>query len=286
VIDLTGNFEDEQLTWDAPAGKWTILRFVCSNTGQMLVVPSPNSNGLFIDFLDPEATKRHLQYFMDRLGITPENASESGLSHMEFDSMELDKGIVWTNDMGEVFKKDHGYDITKYLPLLAGWQMQDVRDKVWYDFRKTVSDRLIFSHYTTGTEFLKRYQIDLVAEAGGPGTPIWNTCPVDALKALGNVTIPRGEFWIRHRNMFLVKEIASAAHIYGKKIVDAESLTTWRRWKDSPFDTKKYLDRAYGEGVNKITFVSFAHTTPEDGLPGRTLHAGYDVHPTVTWWEK
>ncbi|MDR1222750.1 MAG: hypothetical protein LBL07_07735, partial [Tannerella sp.] len=287
IVNLTKHFVNGQLEWDAPAGKWTVLRFVCSNTGQMLIVPSPNSAGLFIDFLDPEATRRHLQYFMDRLGVTPGNAAETCPDYFEFDSMELEHdGIAWTDNMCDIFRKSRGYSIENYLPLLAGRKMKDIHDKVRYDFKKTVSDRFISAHYHTGTEFLKKYGAELVAEAGGPGPPIANTCPVDALKALGSVSIPRGEFWIRHRNMFLIKEISSAAHIYGKKTVDAESLTTWRRWKDSPFDVKKYIDRAYGEGLNCITFHTFAHTTPEDGLPGRTYHAGYDINPSVTWWEK
>ncbi|MDR1098028.1 MAG: hypothetical protein LBL57_07850 [Tannerella sp.] len=287
IVNLTKHFVNGQLHWDAPAGKWTVLRFVCSNTGQMLIVPSPESSGLFIDFLDPEATVSYFQYFMDRLGITPGNAAESGLAYFFLDSMELERGgIAWTNDMPEIFRKWQGYSIENYLPLLAGWKMKGVEDKVRYDFKKAISEQFIFSHYVTGTEFLKKYGVDLIAEAGGPGPPIADSCPVDALKALGSVSVPRGEFWIRHRNMFLVKEISSAAHIYGKTTVDAESLTTWRRWKDSPFDVKKYIDRAYGEGLNSVTFVSFAHTTPEDGLPGRTFHAGYDLNPAVTWWDK
>ena len=286
VIDLTSNFQNGKLEWQAPEGKWTIIRFVCSNNGQRLIVPSPNSDGLFIDFFDPEATKRHLKYFMDRLGITPENSSENGLTYFEFDSMELADGIPWTDSFGTIFKERQGYDIIKYLPALAGWKIEDKTEKFLYDFHQTVSDQLIYSHYQTGTEFLKEYNADLVGEAGGPGPPIWNTCPVDALKALGNVTIPRGEFWIRHRNMFLIKEVASASHIYGKKLVDAESFTTWRRWKDSPFELKKYVDRAFCEGLNNITFHTFASTNPEDGLPGRTYHAGSDINTGTTWWAK
>ncbi|MDR3181920.1 MAG: hypothetical protein LBT89_03210 [Planctomycetaceae bacterium] len=286
IIDLTTHFSDGQLDWDAPEGKWSILRFICSNTGQRLIVPSPNSGGLFIDFLDPEATKRHLKYFMDRLGITPENAADSGLAYFEFDSMELGGGTPWTDAMPSIFKKQQGYSVEKYLPVLAGWKLKDEGERFTYDFKKTVSDQLIFSHYTTGTEFLKPYRADLVAEAGGPGPPISNYCPVDALKALGNVSIPRGEFWIKHRNMFLIKEVSSAAHIYGKKMVDAESFTTWRRWKDSPYEIKKYVDRAYCEGLNTVTFHTSASTEAEDGLPGRTYHAGYDMNPGTTWWEK
>lgn len=286
VLDLTRFFSDGRLKVNLPQGDWLILRFICSNTGQKLIVPSPNSGGLFIDFLDPRATQRHLGYFMDRLGILPGAKSGAGLASIEFDSMELDKGVAWTDSMPEIFNKMRGYDLAEYLPVLAGWEIKDVTVRFLYDWRKTISDRLIFSHYTTGRKFLKQYGIDLVAEAGGPGPPVWDTCPVDALKALGNVTVPRGEFWIQHRNIFLVKEIASASHIYGKNIVDAESFTTWRRWKDSPYDLKKIVDRAFCEGLNLVTFHTFAHTGPEDGLPGRTYHAGSDINPGTTWWGK
>ncbi len=287
IVNLTGSFSAGKLDWDAPEGKWTIIRFICSNTGQRLIVPSPNSNGLFIDFLDPNATKRHLKYFMDRLGVTPANAAESGLDYYEFDSMELEGGTPWTDSMSDVFKELRGYPVDGYFPVFAGWKYKNREDlQFMYDFHKTVSDRLIFSHYTTAVDFLKEYHADLVAESGGPGPPVWNTCPVDALKALGNVSIPRGEFWIQHRNMFLVKEIASAAHIYGKKEVDAESFTTWRRWLDSPFEMKKYVDRAYSEGLNCVTFHTYASTNPADGYPGRTYHAGIDMNTGTTWWEK
>lgn len=286
VLILNEHFDGKILEWEVPEGNWTILRFVCSNTGQQLIVSSPNSNGLFIDYFDPEATKRHLAYIMDRLGITKENGKESGLDYLEFDSMELDEATPWTDAMDSIFTAHNHYNILPYLPVFNGWELPDGNNKFLYDFKKTVSDQLIFSHYTTGRNFLAEYGLELVAEAGGPGPPIWNTCPVDALKALGNVSVPRGEFWIRHRNMFLIKEVASASHIYGLEYVDAESFTTWRRWKDAPHALKRYADRAFCEGLNMITFHTFANTRPEHGLPGRAYHAGADINPTTTWWEQ
>ena len=286
IIDLTDKLSHGNLRVDLPDGDWLIMRFICSNNGQMLIVPSPNSKGLFIDFLDPESTKRHLKQFMERLGIEPRVKSEGGLAYLEFDSMELAEGITWTDSMPGIFKDMRGYDLTRYLPVLTGWTVHGESDRFLYDWKKTVSDQLIFSHYTTGRKFLEEYNIDLVAEAGGPGPPTWNTCPVEALKALGNVTVPRGEFWVRHRNIFLVKEVASASHIYGLNIVDAESFTTWRRWKDGPDDLKKLVDRAFCEGLNRVTFHTFASTSPEDGLPGRTYHAGSDINHANTWWNK
>ncbi|MCF8222056.1 MAG: hypothetical protein K9J25_02835 [Bacteroidales bacterium] len=286
ALDLSDSLVDGVLNCELPDGEWDILRFVCSNSGQRLIVPSPNSSGLFIDFLDPDATRRHLKHIMDRLGFTKSDTAGNSLAYIEFDSMELDEGTVWTDSMPGIFRELRGYDIIKYLPVFAGWSIGDDTERLLYDWKLTVSDQLIHSHYESGRRFLESYGIDLVAEAGGPGPPIWNTCPVDALKALGNVTIPRGEFWIRHRNMFLVKEVASASHIYGKKFVDAESFTTWRRWKDSPYALKKVVDRAFCEGLNYVTIHTFASTNPEDGLPGRTYHAGVDINPGTTWWEK
>ena len=49
---------------------------------------------------------------------------------------------------------------------------------------------------------------------------------------------------------------------------------------------KKVVDRAFCEGLNNITFHTFASTNPEDGLPGRTYHAGFDMNPGTTWWDK
>lgn len=278
--------QDGAVEWEAPNGRWRVMRFVCLNNGQHLIAASPNSNGLMIDFLDPDATVFHFHYILDSLGITPENSAAIGLRYLAVESMELEEGIQWTDAFASYFQRSAGYEIEPWLPVLAGWTIDDAEtsERFRYDYRNAVSDRLIFSHYTTGNELLDRYGIALSGEAGGPGPPIWNSCPVDALKALGNVDIPQGEFWIRHRNMSLVKEISSAAHIYGKPLVDAEAFTTWRRWKDGPAVLKRYADRAFCEGLNRVTYHTFASSPPEAGYPGRVYHAGVDLNPRVTWW--
>jgi len=289
VLNLTGKYHDGELVWNAPAGDWHVVRFVCSNNGQQLIAASPNSKGLFIDFLDPEATRFHFEYIIDRLGLQKGGDPDSPLKSLDDDSMELHEGIQWTTKFSDWFKEHHGYDPVPWLPALMGWTINDEDEsgRFQYDYRKTVSDLLIFSHYTTGTEICAEYGMTRTAEAGGPGPPIWETCPVDALKALGNVGIPRGEFWMGNpRNLYLIKEIASAAHIYGKPYVDAESWTTWRRWRDGPFRRKMLVDRAFCEGLNRITYHGYSSSPLEEGYPGRSYHAGVDMNPKVVWWSK
>ncbi len=289
IVDISDKFKDGELDWKAPPGKWQVVRFVCSNNGQQLIAASPNSKGFFIDFLDPEATRFHFEYIFRQLGLEKGAPNNTPLRTLDDDSMELHEGIQWTGGFQEWFEKYHGYNPVNWLPVFLGWEIKnkDLSDRFQYDYKKTVSDLLIYSHYTTGSEVCEEYGVERVAEAGGPGPPFWESCPVDALKALGNVHIPRGEFWMGNpRNLFLIKEIASASHIYGKKYVDAESWTTWRRWRDSPFERKRLVDRAFCEGLNRVTYHGYSHSPVEDEYPGRTYHAGVDMNPQVVWWSK
>jgi len=289
VIDLTDQFSDGMLEWDPPGGNWQVMRYVCTNNGQQLIAASPNSKGPFIDFLDPDATRFHFRFILDKIGLKKGGDPDHPLKTLDVDSMELHEGIQWTTKFREWFRNQHGYDPIAWLPVLSGWTIvdEDLSKRFQYDYKKSVSDLLIFSHYTTGSEVCAEYGLKLAGEAGGPGPPIWNSCPVDALKALGNVDVPRGEFWIRNRNnIFLIKEIASASHIYGKPLVDAEAWTTWWRWKDSPFVRKQYVDRAFCEGLNHITYHGYSNSPDEFGFPGRSYHAGVDMNPRVVWWSK
>ncbi len=287
VMDLTRYCDKEgHLTWDVPSGQWTIFRFIMSNTGYQLIAQSLNSGGPMIDFLNPESTRMHFGHIIDRLESELGDISDFPLDHLEVDSMELGHHTIWTEKLIERFKKDYGYDPLQYLPLLTGWNTKDahVKQRFLYDWKKLISDVFIDNHYRTGSAFLREYGVKLCAEAGGPGAPIWDSCPVDSLKALGAVDILRGEFWPKMRNIWLVKEISSAAHIYGKTIVDAESFTSWRHLQDGPYFYKLMADRAMGEGLNHFTFHTFAHSPEEAGLPGNYYHAGTHINPNRVWW--
>ena len=289
VVDLTKMIDaDGKLRWNVPAGDWDILRFVCMNHGQQLIVPSPNSGGPMIDFFDPRATEFHLHHIFTTILKELGRNSFVGTSFktLEFDSMELDGFTPWNETMAAEFQRRVGYPMIRFLPVLAGWKLTDhaVQEQFFYDWHKLVSDLLIDSHYVTGRKFLESYGVKLIAESGGPGPPIWDSNSVDGIKAIGAVDIPRGEFWNKHLAIFLVKEIASAAHVYNKRLVDAESFTTWRRWVDGPLNHKKLADRALCEGLNCFSLHTFASSPPEAGLPGWAYHAGTDINPSATWW--
>jgi len=269
-----------RVDWDAPAGESRIMRFVASNTGQTLECPSPNSDGLIIDHLSRDAARVDMTYILDRL--LSGRKSLDALKTFMLDSYEVAEAVDWTDGIIEAFRKRHGYDPVPYLPALFVPEALDpgIAERFLYDYRETVSDLIIENHFRAVRELLNKRGVRLLAEAGHGGS-----ARVDALKALGSADIPMGEFW-NHKQFWVVKEAASAAHIYGKRIVDAETLTGWRNWQDGPAEYKRRFDIALCAGLNHPTFHTFAHNPPAAGRPGFVYHAGEHFNLNTTWWDQ
>jgi len=280
-IDLTDKMNDKgELSWDVPEGNWTILRFVCRGTNQRLIVPSPNSDGLLIDHLSAKATERYMKHMINKLGeIDPGHKILKIMSH---DSYEVNPANDWTEDFVDEFRKRRKYDPDKYLPLLEGWTLDDADKQARFlaDYHKTVGDLVAERHFRVSRKVLNRYGMELCAEAGHGGF-----ARVDPIWALGQADIPRGEFW-NGKRFWLIKEAASAAHLYGRRFIDAESFTGWRHWLDGPLHYKQLFDVALCAGLNRLTFHTFTHNPPEAGLPGYAYHAGEHFNANNTWWKQ
>jgi hypothetical protein len=82
-----------------------------------------------------------------------------------------------------------------------------------------------------------------------------------------------GEFWFRSLHPWLmyhvdVRGAASAAHVYGKPLVAAESWTGGGY--ESPYSLKKIGDYWLAQGINRLIFHTSAHQ-PLDTKPGNTM---------------
>ena len=281
AIDISERMDPAgRLDWDAPAGASRIMRFVASNTGQTLECPSPNSDGLIIDHLSREAATVDMTYILDR--ILSVRKSLGALKTFMLDSYEVREAVDWTDGFIDAFRTRHGYDPVPYLPALFDPAALDagMAGRFLYDYHKTVSDLIIDNHFRTVRDVLAKSGVRLLAEAGHGGS-----ARVDALKALGSADIPMGEFW-NHQRFWVVKEAASAAHIYGRRIVDSETLTGWRNWQEGPAEYKRRFDIALCAGLNHPTFHTFTHNPPAAGRPGFVYHAGEHFNVNTTWWDQ
>ena len=123
----------------------------------------------------------------------------------------------------------------------------------------------------------------------------------DGLQDKGRATIPMAEFWTPGpgqddgpNHMADMKEAASAAHIYGKPIVAAESFTTMPpplvpAFSQSPFYLKRLADRALAHGINRFVIHTSVHQpfVDEAHKPGMTLgFFGQHYSRNNTWAEQ
>ncbi len=288
IVDLTDRVDAKgRLEWNVPRGKWTIMRFVCANTGERLKVPSPNSNGLATDHLSREATETFLQYLIGQLRDEMGDLRNTALKQLYLASYEV-RGRIWTPDFLDQFRRYRGYDMTRFLPVLNGSVVggDQMTHRFRYDYRKTLGDLLVDAYYRTAMKTAHRAGLGIESEAGGPGPPV-HQVPVDALEALGSIDTMRGEFWPRRpdaNRLWVVKETACAAHIYGHRRVHMEAFTSFHHWQDGPIDLKPSADRAFCEGANHFVWHTAAHQPPEAGRPGWVYNAGTHLNPNLVWW--
>ncbi|MBN1107788.1 MAG: hypothetical protein JXA55_03425, partial [Bacteroidales bacterium] len=159
----------------------------------------------------------------------------------------------------------------------------EISDRFLWDFRRTLADMFAENHYKAITDYLHKQGVKTYSEASGVSLEILE----DALLCKKYVDIPMGEFWrgTMHPDLMYYQDVrgaASAAHIYGKKIVGAEAFTGGAF--DSPFTLKKVGDYWFTQGINRFIFHTSAHQ-PLDTKPGNTM-VGMHINRNITWAEQ
>ncbi|MDR0385909.1 MAG: glycosyl hydrolase [Prevotellaceae bacterium] len=288
VIDLTALLQpDGSLTWDVPAGKWTVMRFGSRNNGNA-TRPAPFPGlGLEADKFDTVALNHHFDHFIGKLlkrsGFTKAKP-EGGLQMLHMDSWEMG-AQNWTPRFREEFMQRRGYDPLPFYPVYAGVMVQnrEESERFLWDLRQTAQE-LVFDYHV---EHIKRY-----ARRYGMGLSIepYDMTPTSDLELAVRADVPMCEFWslgYGYNTSFSTGEGASAAHLLGQSLVPAESFTsTYNAWKSYPGSIKNQGEWAWASGINRFVYHTFAHQALPDSLrPGMTM-GPHGVHwdRNQTWW--
>lgn len=289
VVDLTPAMDSTGvLTWNAPSGQWNILRIGYTCTRSRVSTSSNAWQGRVLDYMSTEAFDYYWQTVVDPILTAAGDHVGTTLKFMETDSWECG-GMNWTDSFAEDFRTYCGYDPIQYLPLIAGHIVGSVEesDAFTADFRKTLAHLVAVNHYARFADHAHRHGMGIQPESAGP-----HAGPLDGIKNYGYSDIVMSEFWSpsphrpRPQDRFFLKQASSAAHIYGKKIIGAESFTTiGPHWNDALWrDQKSAFDHEICAGLNRTYFHTFTCSPEEQGLPGQEYFAGTHVNPQVTWW--
>lgn len=282
ITELTARVgRDGHLAWDVPAGKWTILRFGHTGTGVENAPAPASGRGLECDKLSREGIEAQFAGMMAKLIADVGPAAGKTLVATHIDSWE-NGAQNWTARMREEFMKRRGYDPLVYLPAFTGRVVDslEISERFLWDVQQTVNDLLLENYAGHMATLAREKGLRLSIEAyGGPS---------DDITYGGRADEPMGEFWIGGGAFETLKQMASAAHIYGRPILGAEAFTAndRERWQQHPASIKALGDRAFCEGVNRFVFHRYAMQPWLDYRPGMTMGPwGLHYERTSTWWE-
>jgi len=286
VVDLTRQMDATgKLTWDAPAGNWTILRFGYTPTGKDNHPAPEEGRGLECDKLSSEAVEAHFAGNLAKVMADLGPLAGKGLKHLLIDSYEVDCQN-WTPRFREEFEKRRGYDPLPFLPAMTGRVVGslDASERFLWDVRRTIADLFADNYYGHYAEICHRYGLKLSAEPYGNGN-------FDNLTSGDRADIPMTEFWAGWGNDNSGSKLASSmAHTTGRKVVGAESFTAAPengRWTNTPYSMKALGDLIYCGGVNRFIFHRYAHQPWLDLRPGMTMGPwGIHFERTITWWDQ
>lgn len=293
LVDLTGRLDASgTLAWDAPPGEWQVIRFGCTlNDHCRVSTCSEGWDGYALDPFDAGAFRRYWDAVVEPLIADAGPLAGRALKYLHTDSWEVEVAN-WTPTLRAEFQARRGYDLVPWLPVFAGRivNSRDESNRFLADFRRTMGDLAIANHFQLFRDGAHRHGLLIHPESGGP-----HAVPIDAQQCLGFNDAPMSEFWAtswKHRigdeNRFFVKQPASAAHTYGRRLVLAEGFTTiGPHWQETLWDNlKPSFDKAICEGLNLLVWHAFVCSPAEMGLPGQQYFAGTHLNPNVTWWEK
>ena len=218
--------EDGRLTWDVPQGKWTIFRIGHTLDGRQNDPARAAGRGLECDKLSKEAAEAHFAGLMGKLIADVGPLVGKSLVATHIDSWE-NGSQNWTPKFREEFQTPPRLRSDAVLPVMTGRVVEnrEVSERFLWDLRQTINELMLENYAGQFREMAHRHGLRLTIEAyaTAPATN-WPTAagPTSRWASSGRGGQTTG-------TVHAAREMASAAHVYGKQIVGAEAFTADRR---------------------------------------------------------
>ncbi len=283
VVDISKyRMADGTLNWEVPAGNWVIERTGMTTTNTTNVPATPEATGLETDKMSKEHIREHFDAYLGEIlkRIPPEDRKT--LSVVVADSYETGSQN-WTDLLIPEFKKKYNYDATPFIPVLQGKVVgsEDLSDRFLWDLRRLIADDVAYNYIGGLREVSHKHGLTTWLEPYG-----YFGFPTEFLQYGGQSDEVAGEFWCEGTlGNVENKAASSAAHIYGKTKVSAESFTAagndWRRY---PATLKSRGDRFFTDGINNTLLHVYIHQPDNDPKPGLNAWFGTEFNRGNTWF--
>ena len=309
VLDISGCFDGDYLSWDAPEGDWTVLRMGYALEGHVNGPATPESTGLEVDKLDRGAVRRYYDNYFGLFAsaIDPDGDGAPEKLAGKIDAVEIDSyesgRATWTPRMEEEFLARRGYELRPWMPVLTGRIIgsSEQSERFLFDWRQTLGELIAENHYDAASEIFHPLGIRRFNESHEERTAFTG----DGMAVKKTADVPMSAFWVRFRAGWYssyptseadVRESSSVAHIYGQNICAADSFTTnglpgkwdgFEAYQCHPGLLKRVGDAAMACGLNRFVIHTSVHQPLDDVVPGLSLDRyGQWFNRHDTWAEE
>jgi hypothetical protein len=266
---------------EAASGR-VVLFFIASRTRQMVKRAAVGAEGLVLDHYSRAAIDNHLSRVGDRLmkgfGANPPHAVFS-------DSLEV-YGSDWAGDFLQEFQKRRGYDLTPYLPALAGTptlrrplpgSTGDKAAAIRDDWGRTLTELCNERYLTPVRQWAAKHGTRFRSQTYGiPPVTLWSNSLVDLQEG-------EGSQW---RHFTPTRWASSAGHLLGHPVTSSETWT-WLHspvFRATPLDMKAEADLHFLQGINQFVGHGWPYSPPQAGDPGWHFYAAAVFNNHNPWW--
>lgn len=296
-IDITDKVDtDGILKWSVPKkGNWKLYAIFSGRTLQKVKRAAPGGEGYVVNHYDSIAVKHYLSRFDEAFGKSGKSYPNSFFN----DSYEV-YGSNWDDNLLDEFYSDHGYRLEQYIPEFIAKEegltkeQSDFRGRMFRDYRYTLG-RMLSDNFT-------KVWLAWGHERGARIRNQSHGSPANIIDLYAMVDIPECESFgqsdlpLPGLNRFgpsrpsdadpaVLKFASSAAHVAGKPLTSAESLT----WLTEHFCTslavcKPELDQMIASGVNHVFFHGAPYSPKDAKFPGYMFYAAVNMSPSNSIW--
>ncbi len=252
-IDLTSKLENNNLSWQVPAGSWKLMVFNCETTK---IAGGELDYCAATDFLDPETANWFVQKVYSPLAKEVGNYFGNTMFQTFFDDVGIfDEERTWTAKFNEKFKSRFGINPAIYYPAL--WQNIGAEtDAARIAFFDTRAELLADGFPKVISEWGAKNNIQVSGHCPGNYDPQPVDMNGDPFKFYRAQPIPMVDVIFSYptgRDGF--KLISDGANYYDKPIVAAETFSSF----SPPGEKEGYrrLMELYIRGINRLMGSGF-----------------------------
>lgn len=279
IIDISQFMSaDGKLNWKVPSkGRWTVLRLGNVNKGWKNSPAPPEATGWECNKLNSMGADVQFANYVGYLVDKP--LKDSNVGGMLMDSWECSTQ-TWTESMEQDFRAFNGYELRKWLPAVLGYVIgsQETTTRFLLDWRRCLTSLYNTQFFKRMTDLAHQKGLKVQYETAGG-----DVVPIDVMEYFKYADVPMCEFWqpfsdgyVGDLNFKPIRNTASAANLYGKRRVAAESFTSFAlTWNEHLQMLKEVANFNMIEGVTHCVFHTYTHN-PQVGFlpPGTSFGSG------------